>query len=78
MTIENPYDKLYTVNLVTQCLCIPIVTIFVALRFTIRTYYRQFVVVEDSKPMTVPTLYFVLTKPATCLLAWAGTLLSPR
>lgn len=34
--------------------------------------------VEDSKPMTVPTLYFVLTKPATCLLAWAGTLLSPR
>ncbi|PLB44141.1 hypothetical protein P170DRAFT_430056 [Aspergillus steynii IBT 23096] len=48
MTVENPYDKLYTVNLVTQCLCIPIVTIFVALRFIIRTYYKQFVVVEDT------------------------------
>lgn len=49
MTIENPDDRLYTVNLVTQGLCIPIVTIFVALRFTIRIYYKQFVTVEDSK-----------------------------
>ncbi|KAK1145238.1 hypothetical protein N8T08_004391 [Aspergillus melleus] len=43
MTVENPYDYLNTVNLVTQCLCIPIVTIFVVMRFSIRTYYKQFI-----------------------------------
>lgn len=48
MTIENPDDALHTVNLVTQCLSIPIVTFFVALRFGIRSWYRQFVIVEDS------------------------------
>ncbi|KAI9036440.1 uncharacterized protein KD926_001783 [Aspergillus affinis] len=47
MTVENPYDYLNTVNLITQCLCIPIVTIFVVTRFAIRTYYKQFVGVED-------------------------------
>lgn len=50
MTIENPYDALHTVNLVTQCLSIPIVTLFVALRFSIRVWYKQFVIVEDSMP----------------------------
>ncbi|KAA8652848.1 hypothetical protein EYZ11_003305 [Aspergillus tanneri] len=54
MTIENPHDALRTVNLVTQCLCIPIVTIFVGLRFGIRTHYKQFLAVEDT----------------TCFLAW--------
>ncbi|RJE23180.1 integral membrane protein [Aspergillus sclerotialis] len=48
MTVENPYDALNTVNLVTQCLSIAIVTFFVALRFGIRSWYRQFVIVEDS------------------------------
>lgn len=48
MTVENPYDALHTVNLVTQCLSIPIITFFVAMRFSIRIWYKQFVVVEDS------------------------------
>lgn len=47
MTVENPYDALHTVNLVTQCLSIPIITVFVAMRFGIRTWYKQFVLVED-------------------------------
>lgn len=55
MTVEHPEDVLNTVNLVTQCLCIPICTIFVALRFGIRGYYKQFIAVEDS----------------SCLAAWA-------
>ncbi|KAL3464786.1 hypothetical protein BJX64DRAFT_253789 [Aspergillus heterothallicus] len=54
MSIEDPHDVLHTVNLVTQCLCIPIVTIFVALRFSIRAWYKQWTPVEDW----------------TCLFAW--------
>ncbi|KAL2833479.1 hypothetical protein BJY01DRAFT_253529 [Aspergillus pseudoustus] len=54
MSIEHPHDALNTVNLITQCLCIPIVTIFVVIRFSIRAWYKQWAPVEDS----------------TCLAAW--------
>ncbi|KAL2861206.1 uncharacterized protein BJX67DRAFT_313545 [Aspergillus lucknowensis] len=54
MSTEDRPDILHTVNLVTQCLCIPIVSIFVVLRFAIRGWYRQWAGVEDW----------------TCLLAW--------
>ncbi|CAG7951317.1 unnamed protein product [Penicillium nalgiovense] len=47
MTVENPTDVLHTVNLVTQGLCIPIVTIFVALRFYTRFRFKQSLGVED-------------------------------
>ncbi|PYH49580.1 uncharacterized protein BP01DRAFT_370258 [Aspergillus saccharolyticus JOP 1030-1] len=47
MTVSDPKDVLKTVNLITQCLCIPIVSLFVILRFSIRTYYKQWVGVED-------------------------------
>ena len=48
MVYPNADDTLNTVNLVTQCLCIPICTIFVALRLGIRVHYRQLLHVEDS------------------------------
>lgn len=48
MADQNRDGTIHTVNLVTQCLSIPIVTIFVALRFGIRAWYKQFVLVEDS------------------------------
>ncbi|PWY79326.1 integral membrane protein [Aspergillus heteromorphus CBS 117.55] len=54
MTLNDPKDVLHTVNLVTQVLCIPVVSIFVLLRFAIRIYYKQFVKVEDF----------------SCLVAW--------
>ncbi|KAI9375129.1 hypothetical protein BJX61DRAFT_531873 [Aspergillus egyptiacus] len=54
MSTEDRTDVLNTVNLVTQCLCIPVVTIFVLLRYSIRAYYKQWVPVEDW----------------TCLVAW--------
>ncbi|PLN86937.1 hypothetical protein BDW42DRAFT_158013 [Aspergillus taichungensis] len=54
MTYENAKDELNTVNLVTQCLCIVICSIFVILRFGIRIWYKQFVWVEDT----------------ACLLTW--------
>ncbi|OJK01559.1 hypothetical protein ASPACDRAFT_77276 [Aspergillus aculeatus ATCC 16872] len=47
MTVNDPKDVLNTINFVTQCLCIPIVSVFVILRFAIRTYYKQWVGVED-------------------------------
>jgi hypothetical protein len=46
MSHDRP-DILNTVNLVTQCLCIPIVTLFVGLRFGIRGWYRQWAGAED-------------------------------
>ncbi|KAK5679668.1 hypothetical protein LTS12_029338, partial [Elasticomyces elasticus] len=46
-TNPNPVDALHTVLLVTQYLCIPIVTIFVFLRLGIRLYYKQNIGVED-------------------------------
>jgi hypothetical protein len=46
--VKQPVDVLHTVNLVTQCLCIPIVTIFVAMRLSIRIRYRQFSILEDG------------------------------
>ena len=46
MSRDRP-DILNTVNLVTQCLCIPIVTLFVGLRFGIRGWYRQWAGAED-------------------------------
>ncbi|KAE8378626.1 hypothetical protein BDV26DRAFT_261238 [Aspergillus bertholletiae] len=48
MTETHPGSSLNTINLVTQCLCIPIVTIFVVTRFTIRAWYKQFLLVEDT------------------------------
>ncbi|GAQ09920.1 hypothetical protein ALT_7241 [Aspergillus lentulus] len=45
--ITQPVDVLHTVNLVTQCLCIPIVTIFVAMRLSVRLWYRHISVLED-------------------------------
>ncbi|GAA90674.1 integral membrane protein [Aspergillus luchuensis IFO 4308] len=54
MTVSHPKDVLNTINFVTQCLCIPIISIFVLLRFSIRIYYKQFVGVEDW----------------SCLIAW--------
>ncbi|KAE8349610.1 hypothetical protein BDV28DRAFT_160345 [Aspergillus coremiiformis] len=54
MTEKHPGSSLNTINLVTQCLCIPIVTIFVVTRFAIRCWYKQFVIVEDT----------------FCILAW--------
>ncbi|GFF31136.1 hypothetical protein IFM58399_02786 [Aspergillus lentulus] len=53
--ITQPVDVLHTVNLVTQCLCIPIVTIFVAMRLSVRLWYRHISVLEDG----------------SCLIAWA-------
>ncbi|KAL4993037.1 hypothetical protein BDV10DRAFT_179846 [Aspergillus recurvatus] len=44
---DDRADILNTVNLVTQCLCIPIVTLFVGLRFGIRGWYRQWAGIED-------------------------------
>ncbi|EAW17342.1 uncharacterized protein NFIA_072560 [Aspergillus fischeri NRRL 181] len=44
---QQPVDVLHTVNLVTQCLCIPIVTIFVAMRLSVRLWFRHFSVLED-------------------------------
>jgi hypothetical protein len=45
--VKPPVDALHTINLVTQCLCIPIVTLFVALRLSVRLWYRQFSAIED-------------------------------
>ncbi|KAJ5205945.1 hypothetical protein N7491_003431 [Penicillium cf. griseofulvum] len=47
MTVENPTDVLHTLNFVTQYICIPIVTIFVALRFYTRYRFKQSLGVED-------------------------------
>ncbi|KAI3059596.1 hypothetical protein CBS147353_10534 [Aspergillus niger] len=54
MTVSHPKDVLNTVNFVTQCLCIPIISVFVLLRFSVRIYYKQLVGVEDW----------------SCLIAW--------
>ncbi|KAL4914854.1 hypothetical protein BDW62DRAFT_219802 [Aspergillus aurantiobrunneus] len=54
MSTNDRPDILNTVNLVTQCLCIPIVSLFIFLRFGIRAWYRQWSFVEDW----------------SCLLAW--------
>ncbi|KAH3013727.1 hypothetical protein KXV73_005096, partial [Aspergillus fumigatus] len=56
--VHQPVDVLHTVNLVTQCLCIPIVTIFVAMRLSVRLWFRQFSVLEDG----------------SCLIAWGSCL----
>ncbi|KAJ5168355.1 uncharacterized protein N7482_003949 [Penicillium canariense] len=47
MTASKPHDLYHTVNLVTQCLCIPIVSIFVALRFYTRWRFKQSLGIED-------------------------------
>lgn len=49
MTVENPHDVYSTVNLVTQALCIPICTAFVALRFYTRIRFKQMLGVEDCE-----------------------------
>ncbi|KAF7717967.1 Uncharacterized protein PECH_004669 [Penicillium ucsense] len=55
MAPSHPYSAINTINLVTQCLCIPIVSIFVALRFYVRFRFRMGLGVEDY----------------ACALAWA-------
>ncbi|KAJ5249579.1 hypothetical protein N7524_011895 [Penicillium chrysogenum] len=50
--VSHPKDVLHTVNLVTQCLCIPIVTLFVGLRFYTRLRFKQPLGVEDY-PCTI-------------------------
>ncbi|CAI7645384.1 unnamed protein product [Penicillium glandicola] len=47
MSTEHRTDILHTVNLVTQCLCIPVVTIFIALRFYTRFRFKQSLGLED-------------------------------
>ncbi|KAJ6020101.1 hypothetical protein N7499_003395 [Penicillium canescens] len=44
---DHPTDVLNTINLVTQCLCISIVTLFVALRFYTRIRFKQPLGVDD-------------------------------
>ncbi|KAJ5117392.1 hypothetical protein N7448_011024 [Penicillium atrosanguineum] len=55
MTVDYPHDVYSTVNLVTQALCIPICSAFVALRFYTRIRFKQNLGVEDWG----------------CLIAWA-------
>ncbi|KAJ5903893.1 hypothetical protein N7504_006276 [Penicillium tannophilum] len=55
MTVEDPHDVYHTVNLITQALCVPICTAFVALRFYTRFHFKQNLGVEDYG----------------CLVAWA-------
>lgn len=50
MTVEDPKDVLHTVNIVTQALCIPLVTLFVILRFYTRIRFKQSFGVEDGEP----------------------------
>lgn len=57
MTVDNPTDVLYTVNLVTQGLCIPIVTVFVTLRFYTRFRFKQSLGVEDRE--LVPCMPYI-------------------
>ncbi|KAJ5679328.1 hypothetical protein N7462_007572 [Penicillium macrosclerotiorum] len=47
MPQSGAHDVYNTVNLVTQCLCIPIVSVFVALRFYTRFRFKQSLGVED-------------------------------
>ncbi|KAJ5107992.1 hypothetical protein N7456_004667 [Penicillium angulare] len=47
MTVSAPKDVVHTVNTVTQILCIPIVTAFVALRFYTRIRFKQGLGTED-------------------------------
>lgn len=47
-TTPNPHDELNTVLYVTQYLCIPIVSLFVLMRLTIRLYYKQNFGIEDG------------------------------
>lgn len=74
MSIEHPVDVLNTVNLVTQCLCIPIVTLFVCFRFYTRIRFKQSLGVEDCKlthgSLRPQLLHYMLTPPDGCLIAW--------
>ncbi|ODM14599.1 hypothetical protein SI65_09944 [Aspergillus cristatus] len=47
-SVENPTDEIHTITLVTQYLCIPIISFFVLMRFSIRTWYKQPFTVEDG------------------------------
>lgn len=72
MTVENPTDVLHTVNLVTQGLCIPIVTIFVALRFYTRFRFKQSLGVEDRESLACHTFFenFANHSLVACTIAW--------
>jgi hypothetical protein len=54
MTVEHPDDVYNTVNLVTQALCIPICTAFVALRFYTRFRFKQGLGIEDCESRDPP------------------------
>lgn len=56
-TNPNPVDALHTVLLVTQYLCIPIVSIFVFLRLGIRLYYKQNIGIEDCMLETLSVVW---------------------
>jgi hypothetical protein len=77
MTVAHPHDVYNTINLVTQILCIPICTAFVALRFYTRWRFKQMLGIEDCKsiePRTFlsPLRKNTLTNPTVdgCLIAW--------
>jgi hypothetical protein len=57
----TPKDVYRTLNLVVQCLCIPIVTAAVALRFYTRFRFKQRLGIEDcefrGKPPYCSNLY---------------------
>lgn len=73
MTIKNGTDVLYTINLVTQAICIPIVTVFVALRFYTRFRFKQSLGVEDRKLFPcIHTLFEGIANYSlvACTIAW--------
>ncbi|KAJ5892609.1 hypothetical protein N7504_009300 [Penicillium tannophilum] len=47
MTVANPTDVIHTVNLVTQVLCMPITSAFLALRWYTRFRFKQSIGIED-------------------------------
>ncbi|KAF7586493.1 hypothetical protein BBP40_008794 [Aspergillus hancockii] len=60
MTAKHPGSSLNTINLVTQCLCIPIVTIFVVTRFVIRCWYKHFLLPSMGKYLSLlPNRHFI-------------------
>lgn len=77
MSVSHPQDVLHTVNLVTQCLCIPIVTLFVGLRFYTRLHFKQSLGVEDCKPKEKEFGHLLVEFPANslpdgCTVAWVS------
>lgn len=75
MTVAQPTDVYRTLNLVVQCLCIPIVSAAVALRFYTRFRFKQRLGVEDCGFSFGPFLYeFPLTWKRRCMHGGLGML----